>query len=29
MPDLKVKVIVGFQRHRLRLAERREAAYLF
>ena len=29
MPDLKVKIIVGFRRHHLCVAERRQAAYLF
>jgi hypothetical protein len=28
MPDLKVKIIVGFRRHHLCVAERRQAAYL-
>ena len=29
MPDLKVKIVVGFRRHHLCVAERRQAAYLF
>ena len=29
MPDLKAKIVVGFRRHHLCVAERRQAAYLF
>jgi hypothetical protein len=29
MPDLKVKIVIGFRRHHLCVTERRQGAHLF